>query len=103
MTTQIQLQEETYKLQCEEMREILRQEKELAERKKQLRQELELRSGIQYAGDKRLQYGICVRYKEVTGSVDYKAMAEKLAGDEFEELSTQYRKPSRVQLDVRSY
>lgn len=70
----VEFDHEVYKNLCDEMRDILRYEKELADRKAKTRELL-----IKEAGGDRVEYGIKVEYRTAKGSIDYKKAVESLA------------------------
>lgn len=85
-----------YKELCDEMRSILRLEKELAHRKKQVRSKI-----IELSGGDRLEHGIKVTRIICKGSVDIEKIVEDFALDEAD--IEEYRKSSYEKWDVRSY
>lgn len=95
--TVISFERETYKDLCEEMKSILQLEKEVAAKKEEVRKRL-----IEQAGGDRMEYGVKVEWRVAQGSIDYKAMANELIGEN-EELAEKFRKPAKGYWQVRSY
>ena len=85
-----------YKKLCDEMRAVLSLEKEIAERKKELRDLI-----IDQAGGNRLEFGIKVSVIDVKGRVNYSRLITDLEIDEA--TLEDYREPTAERWDVRSY
>lgn len=92
----VEFQRSAYKDVCTELRDILRQEKEIAKRKDDLKAAV-----LTLAGGDRMEYGIKVQKRTVKGSIDYKRIVEELEVSEDECESC--RKDTREYWDVRSY
>lgn len=92
----IKYTDKDYQALCKEMTAILQLEKEVAERKKIVKEQV-----IKQAGGDRLEYGIKVMQVTVKGRVDY----NKLVTDwEIDEATLEdYRTPTAVRWDVRNY
>ena len=92
----IQYNEKDYQALCKEMTAILQLEKEVAERKKIVKEQV-----IKQAGGERLEFGIKVMQVTVKGRIDY----NKLVTDwEIDEATLEdYRAPTAVRWDVRNY
>lgn len=85
-----------YELLCERMVELIRREKELAQEKSELREEL-----LAEAGGDRMEYGIQVRQCERQGSVDYTKLCSELGIAA--ETVERYRKPKESYWLVKTY
>jgi len=85
-----------YKDLCEELREVLTAEKEIAKKKEELKAAV-----LTLSGGERMEYGIKIQQRTVKGTVDYKKIVSDMGFSE--EESDQYRKSTRVYWDVRSY
>ena len=81
---------------CEELKELLTVEKEIAKRKEELKS-----SVLALSGGERMEYGIKIQQRGVKGTVDYKKIVADLGFSE--EEAEEYRKATRVYWDVRSY
>lgn len=81
---------------CIEMRELMREEKELASKKDALKKSI-----IELAGGDRMEYGIKLQYRVSKGSIDYPKFI-KSSGVEESTLEF-YRKADREYWEVRSY
>ena len=94
--TLVEFQRSAYKDVCTELRDILKQEKEIAKRKDELKAAV-----LTLAGGDRMEYGIKVQKRTVKGTIDYKKIVSEL--DVSEDECETYRKDTRVYWDVRSY
>lgn len=91
-----EFQRKAYENVCKELRDVLQQEKELANKKEELRA-----SVLCLCGGNRMEYGIKVEHRKAKGAVDYKKIVTELGVSE-EEVES-YRKGAREYWDVRSY
>ena len=104
MNTQVEIQAEdisdfkrsAYKDVCEELREVLTLEKEVAKRKAELRAAV-----LTLSGGDRMEYGIKVHQRTAKGTIDYKKIVSEL--EVSDEECEKYRKDTRSYWDVRSY
>ena len=106
MNTQPQLIEEqepvlefnrsTYEEVCKELKEVLTLEKDIANRKADLKKSI-----IDLSGGERMEYGIKIQKRVVKGTIDYKQIVVDLGLTEDE--SEAYRKDTRTYWDVRGY
>lgn len=88
-----------YKDLCDEMKDLLQLEKEIAHRKKELRDEI-----IEASNGERMENGIRLSRKVREGSVDYKKMATDFIDEKIiEEMLPGYKKESVEYWEVRSY
>ena len=93
----INIEKESYRDLCDEMSQLLTQEKELSARKEELREKI-----IKMSGGERMEYGIKLTYRTSKGTVDYKAMAT-IEIPEMEKLEEWYRKEDRSFWEIRKY
>ncbi len=98
MTNQVIVDFERHKYEeaCLEMRQLLREEKEMAARKKSLRQQI-----IEMSGGDRMEYGLKVTHRVSQGTIDY----AKFITDCKVKPSTLefYRKSDKEYWEIRSY
>lgn len=95
----IEFDRNLYKATCQELSEILTLEKEVAAKKKELRDQV-----IKLAGGERMEYGIRVQVKTRKGTVNYKELVESLyPEEELEAVIAPYRGEDTEYLDVRKY
>ncbi len=92
----VEFQRSAYKDVCAELRDVLRQEKEIAKRKDELKAAV-----LTLAGGDRMEYGIKVQKRTAKGTIDYKKIVSEL--DVSEDECEGYRKDTRTYWDVRSY
>lgn len=92
----IKYTDKDYQALCKEMTAILQLEKEVAERKKIVKEQV-----IKQAGGNRLEYGIKVMEVIVKGRVDYTRLVREWEIDEA--TLEEYRAPTAVRWDVRNY
>lgn len=98
MTNQaiVDFQRHEYEERCVEMRELLREEKELATKKQALKEQI-----VEMAGGDRMEYGIKLQYRVSKGNIDYPKFIKDC---KVEESTLEfYRKPDREYWEVRSY
>lgn len=95
----IELSVSDYKSSCEEMRDLLRLEKEIEARKQELRKII-----IQKSGGNRMEYGIKVQKVTSKGSIDYRALAEELIrAEQLRLVEEKYRKKEVEKFVITSY
>ena len=92
----IKYTDKDYQALCKEMTAILQLEKEVAERKKIVKEQV-----IKQAGGNRLEYGIKVMEVIVKGRIDYTKLVREWEIDEA--TLEDYRTPTAVRWDVRNY
>ena len=92
----IKYTDKDYQALCKEMTAILQLEKEVAERKKIVKEQV-----IKQAGGNRLEYGIKVIEVIVKGRIDYTKLVREWEIDEA--TLEEYRTPTAVRWDVRNY
>lgn len=92
----VKFERNKYQQLCQEMKEILSLEKEVAAKKEELRKEI-----ADLAGGDRMEYGIRVQFKTAKGSVDYKKLVTDCGIGEAKVES--YRKADRSYCEIRSY
>jgi len=88
--------EKDYQALCKEMTAILQLEKEVAARKKIVKEQV-----IKQAGGNRLEFGIKVMQITVKGRIDYTKIVSDLEIDEA--TLEDYRAPAMTRWDVRNY
>lgn len=81
---------------CEEMKDLLSLEKEIAAKKISLRDKI-----AKMAGGNRMEYGIKVSCRSAQGTIDYKGLVTYLGISDT--LVESYRKPERTYVEIRSY
>lgn len=99
MTNQINFKREIYKNLCEEMKELIQKEKEMAFQKDIIRNQI-----IEMSGGDRMEYGIKVSLRNVKGGVDYKAIVEHIyQDDELKRICEDFQKPMKSYYEIKSY
>lgn len=92
-------EEEYYKNKCQELKDLLSLEKEIAKKKEDLKKAI-----IELAGGDRMEYGINVKLVTRKGTTDYTSLLKDHFTDEkIERMKEEYRKDSKDYYDVRAY
>ncbi len=98
MTNQaiVQFSRQEYEELCNEMKDLLTEEKERAARKSELRDQI-----IKIGGGDRMEYGIKLQYRTSKGTIDYSRYVKSLKVEP--EVLEFYRKDDREYWEIRSY
>lgn len=95
----ISFEQESYKSLCEDLRDVLSFEKELKQKKEELRSKI-----LEMSGGDRMEYGIKVSSHTKKGSIDWEKLAKDNLKKELVELvKDSYKKEDQTVWKVISY